>query len=257
MKAVISKPPYTLLARFYDHMTRDAAGMNRHVRRKLLSRILSRARVVCDLGCGTGTTSVELARQGCKVYAVDASPEQCRQARRKIRRAGVRVQVKCEDMRRLRLPEPVDLVLCEFNPINHLPRKSDLDPAFRAIARALKAGGWFYFDLNMRPTYRHYYSLTHWEEGPGFCVVFHGGWKPRRNRAWMQCEWFVREGRVWRRYRERLEDTWWSDGEIRRALRRAGFVRIRAWDGARVRPRAMKPRSGFDRYYLAQKPPCG
>ncbi len=128
--------------------------MNRHARRKVLGRFLPTLRIVCDLGCGTGTTAVDLARSGHRVYAVDASPAQCRQARLKVRRAGVDVRVICADMKRLRLPERVDLVLCEFNPLNHLGRKSALGAAFRAVARALRPGGWFSFDLNMRPTTR-------------------------------------------------------------------------------------------------------
>jgi SAM-dependent methyltransferase len=227
--------------------------MNRHARRKVLGRILERVRTACDLGCGQGSTAIELAGRGLKVYAVDASPAQCREARKRVRRAGVPVRVIHADMRRFTLPEPVDLVLSEFNPINHLPRKSDLDVAFCRVAGALRPGGWFAFDLNMWPTYKHYSPLTWWEEGPGFCVTMHGAIDKRRQRGWLDCEWFVREGRAWQRYRERIEDTWWTHAEIVAALRRAGFTRIRSWDGTRVRPRSMKSRRGFDRYYLAQK----
>src|SRR3989338_2055140 len=77
--------PYTLLARFYDQLTREAPRMNRHAREKILGRILSRIRTVCDLGCGTGTAAIELARRGLTVYAVDLSPAMCRQARPQVR----------------------------------------------------------------------------------------------------------------------------------------------------------------------------
>jgi SAM-dependent methyltransferase len=163
------------------------------------------------------------------------------------------VRVIHADMRRLSLPEPVDLVLCEFNPLNHLAQRSDLVPAFRRVAGALRPGGWFYFDLNMWPSYKHYSREAHWMEGPGFCLTMRGGFDRRRRRAWAICEWFVRSGRSWRRYRERLDDSWWTHAEIRSALLRAGFTGIRSWDGARVRPRSIHPRPGFDRYYLAQK----
>lgn len=248
--------PYTLLARFYDQLSADAAPMNRHARQKVLGKILPQVRSVCDLGCGTGSTAVELARAGLKVFAVDLSPTMCRQARAKVRRARLPARVLCADMRTFRLPEPVDLVLCEFNPLNHLPRKADLAPAMRAVARALRPGGYFFFDLNTRRTLEELYPSAHFIEMRGFCLMMQGGYDRRRQKGWLNFEWFVPEGKLWRRYRERVEDVWWTDAEIRRALRSAGFRRIRTWDGVDVRPRHPQVRRGFDVYYLAQKPPA-
>jgi len=248
-----TSPPFSILSRFYDRLTRKAPAMHRHARTKVLGPLLKRLRTVCDLGCGTGTTAIEFARAGHKVYAVDLSPAQCAQARAKIRRAGVPVRVLCADMRKFRLPEPVDLVLCEFNPLNHLPAKGDLVVAFRRIARNLRKGGWFCFDLNMKPTYTELSRMTRWEEHKGFCVLWRGGCDARRERAWLDLDWFIPEKGLWRRHRERIQDTWWNDGEVRAALRRAGFGNVRSWDGTRVRPRAMNLRRGNDRYYLARK----
>jgi SAM-dependent methyltransferase len=247
--------PYKWVARFYDQIHGgQAPRMNRHARRKVLGRILRRARAVCDLGCGTGSTAIELARDGRVVFAVDNSPEMCRRARAKARRAGVPVRVICGDMRRLRLPQPVDLVLSEFNPLNHLPRKSDLERVARRVARALRPGGYFYFDLNTPRTQQEVYPGTHWMEGRGFMLVMRGGYDRRRRKGWLRLDWFLRSGKLWRHARERLEDVAWTHAEVKRALSRAGFVRIRSWDGVDVRPRFPGQRRGFDVYLLAQKP---
>lgn len=245
--------PYTLLARFYDRMQTVAPRMNRYARQKVLGRILPRIRSVCDLGCGTGTTALEFVRRGLRVYAADFSPTMCRLARKKARKAGLPVRVICADMRNFRLPEQVDLVTCEFNPINHLPHRADLVRAARAVARALRPWGFFYFDLNTQRTYETAYRTTHWFEQRHFCLLMRGDYDARRKRGWMDLEWFLPEGKLWRRHHERMYDVWWTDQEIRRALRRAGFGKIRSWDGAQVRPPSMHPRRGFDSYYLAQK----
>jgi len=249
----LSSNGYTLLAHFYDQLQVQAPGMNRYARQKVLGKILPRVRSVCDLGCRTGTTALEFARRGLKVYAVDLSPTMCRQARQKARRARLRVRVICADMGAFRLPEQVDLVTCEFNPLNHLPRKGDLSGVARSVARALHPGGHFYFDLNTRRSLEELYPSTHWFEKRNFCMLLHGGYDRRRKKGWLDIEWFLPEGKLWRRHREHMEDVWWTDDEIRRTLRRAGFQHIRAWDAVKVRPPSLKSRPGYDIYYLAQK----
>lgn len=245
--------PYTIVARFYDELHGDAGRMNAHARAKILGKILPQVRTVCDLGCGTGTTALGFARRGKKVYAVDLSPTMCRMAREKVRRAGLPVRVIRADLRSFRLPEPVDLVTCEFNPLNDLPACADLPRAARTVARALRPGGWFYFDINTRRSLEELYSGAHWIERKNLCLVLHGGYDRRRRKAWLDFEWFLPAGKHWRRDREHIENVWWTDAQIRHALRRAGFTHIRSWDGADVRPRSMHARPGYDAYYLAQK----
>ncbi len=65
-----------------------------------------------DLGCGTGTNSIYLARHGLTVVGVDFSAKAIATARDKTRRAGVAVDFRSADVTRLDfLTEPYDLVL--------------------------------------------------------------------------------------------------------------------------------------------------
>jgi len=60
----------------------------------------------------------------------------CRLAREKSRRLGLPLRIVGGDMRYFQLPEPVDLVLCEFDALNHVERKGDLalvDVLFHAL----------------------------------------------------------------------------------------------------------------------------
>src|SRR5574337_334676 len=141
---------------------------------KLLAVILRRAEAACDLACGTGTTAVEFARRGIRMYAVDASPAMCRLARKKARKAGVHLNVLHADMRSFRLPGTVDLVTCEFDAVNHVPRKSDFDRVARAVAGALRPGGWFFFDVNNRLAFEKAWTGTWRHELPGVVLVMHG-----------------------------------------------------------------------------------
>lgn len=142
--------PYRLLALYYDRLLEPHRRWMADARQKILGRILLRTSAACDLACGTGTTAVELARRGIRMYAVDVSPDMCRLARQKARKEDIPVEVLHADMRSFRLPGSVDLVTCEFDSLNHVPRKSDLARVARAVARALRPGGYFFFDLNNR-----------------------------------------------------------------------------------------------------------
>ena len=244
--------PYKLLALYYDQLFEPLRRPMGRARRQILGDILKRTTAACDLACGTGTTAVELARRGIRMFALDASPAMCRLARRKARASGVRVRVLRGDMRSFRLPEAVDLVTCEFDALNHVPRRSDLNRVARAVARALKPGGYFFFDVNHRRAFEKVWTGTWWHELPGVVLVMHGGYDRRRRKGWSNAEWFVQKGKSWRRSSERIEEVAWTATEIRQSLRRAGFGKIQSWDEAPFVPEWKIP-PGFRTVYLAQK----
>ena len=201
-------------------------------RERLLSRIMPSVGAACDLACGTGTTALILARKGIAVYAVDLSPRMCRLTREKAKRAGLPVRVIQADMRSFRLPKPVDLITCEFDALNHVPRKSDLRKVAHAVARALRPGGYFLFDVNNALGFERYWTGAVWFEKPDVVIVMRNGHSRGAGRAWSDVEWFVRHGKLWKRYRERVEEVCWDAAGIRSTLQEAGFHQVRAYDAA-------------------------
>ncbi len=198
-----------------------------------------------------------MVRHGLRVLAVDNSPAFCRIVRAKARRRRLPVRVFCADMRSFRLPQPVDLVTCEFAALNNLPLKTGLARACRAVARALNPGGWFLFDINTPKAFAEQTPAGQWADGRDFKLVMHGRWDARRSLCSLDFEWFIPRGRLWKHVHERVDHVAWSDAEIRRALRRAGFRNLRVWDGVDVRPPMPGAQRGYDIYYLAQKPAQG
>lgn len=245
--------PYNWLARYYDPLFAAYRGPMDEAREKLLGGLLPEVESACDLACGTGTTAVALARRGIRMYGVDLSPVMCRLAREKAKKARVRVRVSRGDMRTFRLPETVDLITCEYDALNHVPAKEDLKLVANAVARALRPGGRFLFDVNNRLGFKSYWNLTMWVERPGVVLVMRNGEDHMHDRAWCDVEWFIRDGPSWKRRRERVEEVCWSEKEIRSALRGAGFDRVRAWDAApffRADPLIQR---GCRTVYLARK----
>jgi SAM-dependent methyltransferase len=159
------------------------------------------------------------------MYGVDLSPTMRRLAREKSRLLGLPLRVVDGDMRDFRLPEPVDLVLCEFDALNHVEEKGDLALVGRAVSRALRPGGHFYFDVNNRLAFETIWPGTWWIEKSGVALVMHGGYDSQRDRGWSNLEWFLRDGSCWRRSRERIEQVAWTQAEMSATLRKAGFDR--------------------------------
>ncbi|MBZ5546650.1 MAG: class I SAM-dependent methyltransferase [Acidobacteriia bacterium] len=224
--------PYRWLAQYYDELFSPFRFPIDAARERVLGRILPHVETACDLACGTGTTALALARKGINMYAVDLSPQMCRLARAKAARARLPVRVLRADMRSFRLPEAVDLITCEYDALNHVPRRADLRVVAKAVARALRPGGHFFFDVNNSLGFERCWSGTVWLEKPSMAVVMRNGHNRQADRAWSDIEWFIRDGSCWRRRHERVEEVCWDSDEIRRIFQQTGFDQLRAWDAA-------------------------
>lgn len=106
------------------------------------------ARTLADVACGAGEFAVAMARRGLTVTGIDQSPEMLALARSAADHSGVRVTWFEQDMRELRLPEPVDAATCLYDGLNYLVDESELRRAITAIAGALRPRGLFLFDMN-------------------------------------------------------------------------------------------------------------
>jgi hypothetical protein len=99
-----------------------------------------------------------------------------------------------------------------------------------AVARALNPGGWFFFDVNNLAAFDKYWRGNWWIEKPGIILAMRNGHNLKRRKAWCDCEWFVQEGRLWRRHTERVEEVCWTAEEIHNLLTAAGFTQVQLWD---------------------------
>jgi SAM-dependent methyltransferase len=139
--------PYSELAPAYD----AALGISNFIgTRAAFERLVRqydiRFRSAADVGCGTGLFASYLSEcWGVPVFGVDRSPEMLAVATRNC--VSSNVCLLLQDIRRLRLPCPVDLITANFDTMNHLLTEFDLRLAFRRIWENLRPGGHFIFDL--------------------------------------------------------------------------------------------------------------
>lgn len=95
-------------------------------------------RTLLEMGCGTGTNALELARRGYEVTAIDLSKTAIARARTKVRDAGVRVDLRQGDLTRTDLGGPYD---CLFDlGLYHGIRLRDLDGFLTVLRRVTRPG---------------------------------------------------------------------------------------------------------------------
>jgi SAM-dependent methyltransferase len=111
-------------------------------------------RRLLDVACGTGRSTEPFVALGYDAWACDVSPAMVRLAKRRIARAGGRGHVDVADMRRLPNWGRFDIVTCLCDAVNYLLDLDELDEAFASVARALRPGGLYIFDVNSLGTYR-------------------------------------------------------------------------------------------------------
>jgi SAM-dependent methyltransferase len=103
------------------------------------------AEPIVELAVGTGRVAIPIAREtGKRVIGIDSSPAMLAQAR--ARAQGLPLDLREGDMRDFELAEPVELVICPFRALLHLPTWRDKRRVFERVAAALQPGGRFAFN---------------------------------------------------------------------------------------------------------------
>jgi SAM-dependent methyltransferase len=110
-------------------------------------------RTVLDLGCGTGSHALPLARRGYDVVGVDRSEAMLEQAIAKSGEGGA--TFRQGDIRDLRLGREFDAVLMLFAVLGYQHANEDILAALRTARAHLRPGGLLIFDAWYGPAVLH------------------------------------------------------------------------------------------------------
>ena len=113
----------------------------------LLGSFAGKITHVADLACGAGGAVEGLAQMGLSVIGVDASMQMISEARKRIDPSNNKVEFYCQDMRELKIPSPVDLVISTYDSINFMINEEDLKKVFTKVFMSLRSPGFFVFDI--------------------------------------------------------------------------------------------------------------
>ncbi len=201
-----------------------------------------------DLATGTGSVALEFAARGCTVVGLDLSQAMLEQARRKAREREIPAEFVQADLADFRLPARFDHAVCLYDSLNYLLDPASFKRAFANIRAALKPDGVLVFDVNTIRALEA--ELFTQRSAPGAAIEYRwvSKYDPNTRLSVIRMDFRVRATgeRIQVVHRQRG----YTDGQIRAALRRAGFTHIAAYDAYRFE----KPRPESDRVFYAARP---
>ena len=141
----------TLYASQYDlvYAGKDYSGECDLVEAAVTRSATTPVRRILDIGCGTGSHAIELARRGYEVTGVDLSQSMLDQAAEKSSPLSIaeRPTWLCGDIRDVDTGETFDLAVMMFAVIGYLTATEDVLQALRNVRRQLEPGALFVCDF--------------------------------------------------------------------------------------------------------------
>ena len=182
---------------------------------------------LCELACGTGNMTCRMEKRGYKITASDISRDMLSIASEKLNGT----ELICSDMSKLALSKKYDAFLCMIDGLNYVITPKAVLDTFINVKKHLNDGGVFVFDVSSRYKLKHILgneTFIHSEYD-----VFYS-WQNRfmrkHNLSDMLLNFFVRNGDTYDRFEERHLQRGWSEEELTKMLKKAGFTEISVYD---------------------------
>lgn len=187
--------------------------------------------LVLDLGCGTGTLTELLAKEGYDMIGVDYSEEMLGRAMEKREQSGLSILYLLQDMREFELYGTVKAVVSVCDSLNYLLEEDDIIETFRLVNNYLDPKGLFIFDFNTVHKYCDVIGDATIAENRDDCsFIWENYYNEEERINEYDVTFFVKEGELFRRFEETHYQRGYLPEEMQIYLEKAGLEFISMQD---------------------------
>ena len=168
---------FTSLAEYYDKLNgADYKAYADYVESVIKTHGRPDMPLTLELGCGTGSLTLELADRGYDMIGADISTEMLGVAMDRAYDAEKHILFLLQDMRSFELYGTVGTIVCALDGINYLESESDVLKTLKLVENYLEFGGVFIFDVNTPWKFRNVFAKRDFftEDGEGGVYM---GWR--------------------------------------------------------------------------------
>ncbi|MBR0112987.1 MAG: methyltransferase domain-containing protein [Clostridia bacterium] len=228
---------YGKFAGFYDELTLNAGYDERAgYYASILASCGIDGGILLDLGCGTGSMSVRMAKKGYSVIGADISPDMLMLAREKAYEAGADILFLNQDMTELDLYGTINACISVLDCINHLGSPGQVKKAFERVSLFTEPGGVFVFDVNT--VYKHRNVLADntfvYETDDVYCV-WQNSLLPE-DTVEITLDFFEKHGDSYMRESETFTERAYPLEDIRALLESSGFEVLSVYEDMKFTP---------------------
>lgn len=209
----------------------DYSGWAKHIS-SIFEKYSMKPSLILDLGCGTGSMCVELAKKGFEMIGIDSSPEMLAQARQKAIDQDLDILYLNQDMTAFELYGTVDAVLCLLDSINYVLKPDLLKKTFSLVNNYLNPGGSFIFDINSEYKLEKilgnnvFYSID-----DDIAYIWQNSFSKKKRICTFDLTFFVRSGMSYNRFDESHYEKAYNIEELEGYLSAAGLMVLDITDG--------------------------
>lgn len=187
--------------------------------------------IVCDLACGTGNITIPLAMRGYDMIGVDRSFDMLSIARDKAKKKGSEIMFLEQNLTELDLYGSCGAFLCMIDGFNYILNPNSLFKIAKRIKKCfLDPDGIFIFDISSEYKLRSFIgNNTFIHDGDEVFYTWENKYYENTKMSDMYLNFFVKSKTGYKRFGERHLQHAYSESEIKKIFKSAGFSSVEAY----------------------------